>query len=90
MQVSSEFKRQLDGYGITTAQILYRMPDHRALFQEFIWQQYDIFPQFPELSKFLAFWQRKIEGPLHSVTVAHSRLIKPQELKTIDGEYRLQ
>ena len=31
----------------------------------------------------------KLEGPLHSVMVAHSRLIKPAELKAIDGEFRL-
>jgi len=26
---------------------------------------------------------------LHSVTVAHSRLIKPAEIKAINGEFRL-
>lgn len=87
--VASDFKKQLSGYGLTTAQILYRMPDHPALLQTFIWQDYDLFPKFPELHRFLAFWVEKLEGPLHSVTVAHSRLIKPAELKTIDGEFRL-
>ena len=36
-----------------------------------------------------AFWVEKLEGPLHSVLVAHSRLIKPAELKAIAGEFRL-
>jgi hypothetical protein len=27
--------------------------------------------------------------PLHSVTVAHARLIKPAEIRAIDGEFRL-
>jgi uncharacterized protein Usg len=67
-------------YGLTTAQILYRMPDHRHLLQEFIWQQYDSVPRFPALGKFLAFWEEKIEGPLFSVTVAHARLITPAEI----------
>lgn len=67
-------------YGLTTAQILYRMPDHRHLLQEFIWQQYDSFPRFPALGKFLAFWEEKIEGPIFSVTVAHARLITPAEI----------
>ena len=40
----------------------------------------DLFPQFPTLRKFLAFWEEKLEGPLHSVTVAHQRLIHPAEL----------
>jgi uncharacterized protein Usg len=90
MQVSRDFVRQLQGYGLTTAQILYRLPDHRSLIQEYIWQDYDIFPAFPTLKKFLAFWECKLDGPLHSVTVAHSRLIRPAEMRTIDGEFRLQ
>ena len=69
-----------DGYGLTTAQILYRMPDHRDLLQEFVWQRFDVFPEFPALGKFLAFWEETIEGPIHSVTVAHARLIKPEEI----------
>ena len=69
-----------EGYGLTTAQIVYRMPDHLDLFQDFIWQRYDTFPHFPVLGAFLAFWEEKIEGPIHSVTVAHARLIRPTDL----------
>jgi len=87
--VSADFKRQLAGYGLTTAQILYRRPDHNWLLQSYLWQEYDLFPQFPELQKFLDFWRDKLEGPLHSVTVAHSKLIKPAELKAIGSEFRL-
>ena len=64
---SKDFKRQLSGYGLTTAQILYRRPDHHWLLQTFVWQNYDLFPKFPELQRFLAFWVEKLEGPLHSV-----------------------
>lgn len=87
--VSSDFLKQLKGYGLTTAEILYRRPDHRWLLQSYVWQNYDLFPEFPALKDFLAFWQDKLEGPLFSVTVAHSKLIKPAELKAIDGEFRL-
>lgn len=83
--VSSDFVKQVAGYGLTTATILYRMPDHPRLLQTYIWQDYDMAPRFPELHRFLEFWQKKLEGPLHSVTVAHSRLIKPAELRLIDG-----
>ena len=86
---SRDFKRQVAGYGLTTAQILYRRPDHKWLLQTYVWQDYDLFPKFPELHRFLAFWMEKLEGPLHSVVVAHSRLIKPAELKAIDGEFWL-
>ena len=86
---STDFRRQLNGYGLTTAKILYRRPDHPWLLQTYFWQEYDLCPNFPELQGFLRFWQRSLEGILHSVTVAHSRLIKPAELRAIDGEFRL-
>ena len=87
--VSRDFQRQLNGYGLTTAQILYRRPDHPWLLQTYVWQEYDLFPQFPELQGFLQFWQRSLEGILHSVTVAHCKLIKPAEIRPVEGEFRL-
>jgi uncharacterized protein Usg len=89
VMVSEDFRKQVVGYGLTTAHILYRRPDHRWLLQSYVWQNYDLFPKFPELCRFLAFWQEKLDGPLHSVRVAHCKLIKPAELKAIDGEFRL-
>ncbi|HWA18315.1 MAG TPA: protein usg [Devosia sp.] len=70
-----------EGYGLTTAQIVYRMPDHLDLLQDFVWQRYDTFPNFPVLGTFLAFWEETIEGPIHSVTVAHARLLRPTDLR---------
>ena len=87
--VSEDFCKQVSGFGLTTAHILYRRPDHRWLLQSYVWQDYDLFPEFPELQRILAFWQDKLEGPLHSVQVAHSKLIKPAELKAIGSEFRL-
>ena len=86
---SKDFRKQVLGYGLTTAQILYRMPGHPSLLQTYVWQNYDLFPKFPALRDFLAFWREKLDGPLHSVIVAHSRLIKPAELRAIDGVFRL-
>lgn len=87
--VSSDFVRQVEGYGLTTAHILYRRPDHRWLLQSYVWQAYDLFPKFPELQRFLDFWRDKIEGPLHSVEVAHCKLIKPAEMRAVNGEFVL-
>ncbi len=74
--VSQAFIRQLQGYGLTTATILYRLPDHLHLLQTYVWQEYELAPDFPVFLNFLNFWTRELEGPLHSVTVAHLRLIK--------------
>jgi uncharacterized protein Usg len=86
---SSDFILQLEGYGLTTANILYRLPDYPKIIQSYVWQDYDLHPHFPELRKFLAFWARSLDGPLHHVTVAHSHLIKPAELRLVDGEFRV-
>ena len=86
---TEDFRRQLQGYGLTTANILYRRPDHPWLLQSYVWQDYDLCPAFPVLNKFLNFWLETLEGPLHSVTVAHARLIRPAEIRAVDGEFRL-
>jgi uncharacterized protein Usg len=86
---TADFVRQLEGYGLTTASILYRMPDHATMLQTFVWQHYDLAPEFPELQRFLDFWRREIEGPLHSVTVAHHRMISPAECRMVTEEFRL-
>ncbi|MCB8823267.1 usg protein [Microvirga rosea] len=90
MTATPDFVLQLQGYGLTTARIFYRIPDHRSLLQEFIWQDYDLFPKFPTLRKFLDYWRRELDGPLFSITVSHSRLIRPAELRAVEGEFRLQ
>ena len=87
--ISESCRRQLAGFGLTTAHILYRRPDHPWLLQSYVWQEYDLCPKFPELQRFLDFWREKLDGALHSVTVAHSKLIKPAELKSVDGLFRL-
>jgi uncharacterized protein Usg len=84
-----DFKRQLEGYGLTTANILYRLPDHPGLLQTYVWQSYDLAPVFPELRRFLDFWTRELEGPLHSVKVAHRRLISATEVRTVTAEFGL-
>jgi len=76
-------------YRLTTAEILYRMPDHPGVLQTFVWQAFDIAPQFPELNRFLAFWRRELDGPLHSVRVASAALLRPAELRFADGLYSM-
>ena len=78
---------QLKDYRLTTAEIFYHMPDHPKLLQTFLWQEYDLAPHFPELKKFLNFWTREIDGKLHSVFVAHKKLISADELRRADHEF---
>ena len=80
---------QLKGYRLATAEILYHMPDHPGVLQSFVWQHYDIEPDYPELHKFLDFWSRNIDGKLHSVTVARRRLIGPATHQHAAGVWQL-
>ncbi|MDT8344618.1 MAG: usg protein [Thermohalobaculum sp.] len=84
-----DFRRQLEGYSLATAEIFYRMPDARSLIQSYIWQDYDLAPTFPNLRKFLDFWMRELDGPIHSVRLAHSRLLRPAEIRMVDREFVL-
>lgn len=74
---------QLAGYRLTTAEILYHMPDHPHLLQTFVWQFMDLAPRYPKLADFLTFWDSNIDGKIHSVKVAGKRIIAPAEVRSI-------
>lgn len=76
----TDFEKQLKDYRLTTAEILYHMPDHPGFLQTYIWQDYDIAPKYPVLHEFLGFWTKELDGPLHSVYVASKTLIAPGAL----------
>ena len=80
-----DFAIQVAGYGLSTVQVHYYLPDHPSLLQLVVMQQYDIAPTFPELDRFLDYWRREIEAVLHSVRVAHKHLIGPAEWRAVDG-----
>ncbi len=84
-----DLTRMLDGYCLTTAEILYRMPDHPSLLQSYVWQDYDQTPRYPKLNEFLAFWESTIDGKLFKVTVNHRTLVSPADVRTITARFTL-
>ena len=84
------FSRKLAGWRLATAEILYRMPDHPAVLQSFIWQHLDLAPKFPELTKFLSFWEKNLDGPIHSVRICRSSLLSAEEMRVVDGCFLIQ
>lgn len=80
---------QLRGYRLATAEIVYHLPDHPGLLQSFIWQHYDLDPDYPELNRFLDFWVQNIQGRLHSVTVGRQKLIHAGEWRHTPAVLRL-
>lgn len=77
---------QCTGYRLTTAEIIYRMPDHPAVLQTFVWQKLDLPPSFPELKKFLAFWEKNLDGPLHSVRIGHVEVLSPVRWRALETQ----
>jgi uncharacterized protein Usg len=85
----SDLGLMLKDYRLTTAEILYHLPDHPFLLQSYVWQELDIAPKFPVLQKFLDFWERQLDGKLHSVKVASAQLITPAEFRYCKGFVQL-
>lgn len=76
-------------YRLTTAEILYGLPDHPHLLQSFTWQLLDLPPSFPRLHDFLDFWSQQIDAPLHSIRVMHAELIRPANFRYVDKRLKL-
>lgn len=77
----NDFEKQLNDYRLTTAKIIYHMPDFKDILQEYVWQDYDLAPKYPQLKGFLDFWERKIEGKIHSVYVAKREIISASDYR---------
>ncbi len=81
---------QLADYRLTTAEVIYRLPDHPKILQSYIWQEFDIAPRFPVLHRFLRFWETKLDGKLYLVRVSHEALITPGEMTYCGHEFTIQ
>ncbi|AUQ50071.1 MULTISPECIES: usg protein [Phaeobacter] len=84
-----ETELMLKGYGLTTAEMTYHMPDYTHVLNTFVWQEYDLAPDHPRLFEFIEYWQREIEGPLHSVRFTHRKMISPGEWRNVKGVLHL-
>ncbi|UWR81742.1 usg protein [Phaeobacter inhibens] len=84
-----ETELMLKGYGLTTAEMTYHMPDYTHVLNTFVWQDYDLAPDHPRLFEFIEYWQREIEGPLHSVRFTHRKMISPGEWRNVKGVLHL-
>lgn len=84
-----ELELQLLGYRLTTAEIIYHLPDYPCVLQTFVWQTLDIAPDFPRLQRFIAYWKQYLDGKVHSVRVASAELVKPAEFRLVGNEFRL-
>ena len=85
MSVQSHIVQPKD-FQLTTAEILYRLPDYPDILQSFVWQKLDIAPEYPKLRGFLDFWVKHLDGSIYSVRVAGRDLIGPSSLRCVDKD----
>jgi uncharacterized protein Usg len=77
----SDLELQMRGWRLTTAEVLYYMPDHPKLIQSFTWQTLDLAPRYPRITQFLDFWKREIEAAIHSVRISAGNEIAPARVQ---------
>jgi uncharacterized protein Usg len=76
-----EIQRRLEGWRLTTTEVLYYMPDHPKLLQSFVWQTLDLAPRYPRVRRFLEFWKAEIEAVIHSVRLASGEELAPSRVR---------
>ncbi len=87
--LTGDFEAQLRGKRLTTAEVLFYMPDHPALLQSFLWQTLDEAPDFPRIQRFLNFWREQIDAVIHSVQISSVQQIGPGKLRPVSWESKL-
>lgn len=85
----TQFRTLLEDFRLTTAEIVYYMPDHPAFLQTYLWQEYDCPPNYPKLLRFLEFWNQSLEGKLHSVRVVVAGNLQIPDFRAIEFDGRI-
>ena len=49
---------------LATVQVIYHIPDHIHILNEFSWQTKDRVPEYPRIHEFLDYWDKHIDGPI--------------------------
>jgi uncharacterized protein Usg len=73
MKFDSDFSQMLNGYVTVSVNVIYHMPDHKSLLNEFIWTTLDLKPKYPRVKRFLDFWEAEIEGKINKVIICDGK-----------------
>ena len=49
---------------LATVQVIYHIPDHIHILNEFSWQTKDRLPEYPRIHEFLDYWDKIIDRPI--------------------------
>lgn len=74
---------------IITIDILYWMPDHPHILQQFVWQTEDQIPEYLRAKKFLNYWKNNIDAKIHQICIAQNEKYLSQKFTSIDDFIKL-
>ena len=69
---------------LVSLRVLYYMPDHRSIIQEFIWQTEDVKPKYPRVNKYLNFCSVHIDAVIADIEMAESEQSQPKIKSVVD------
>ena len=71
---------------IATVQVIYRIPAHIHILNEFSWQTKDRLPEYPRIHEFLDYWDKHIDGPIKDAYIYDHEELK---IRHVDRRYKL-
>ena len=69
-----------------TVQVVYYMPDHLHLVQEFMWQTEEKRPDYPRIDNFLSYLDKHIDGQIKEVYIYDH---EKHNVRIVDRRYKL-
>ena len=70
---------------LATVQVIYHIPDHIHLLNEFSWQTKDRVPEYPRIHEFLDYWDKHIDGPIKEAYIyAHEE----SKIRHVDRRFK--
>lgn len=90
MYGDNEIRLRLEGYTLVTVNVLYYMPDHRNLVNEFLWQTMDVSPRYPRIERFLDHWRREIDAVIKEVQISNGAAFDPSRYTNVTGMFGIQ
>ncbi|MFC7473101.1 hypothetical protein ACFQS7_01955 [Dankookia sp. GCM10030260] len=90
MPTAAPFLRQTeDASQLVTVSVLYYLPDHRSLVNEFTWQTLDRGPHYARVEAFLDYWRREIDAVIKEVKIAGARPFAPGQVDHVAHRFSL-
>jgi uncharacterized protein Usg len=83
--IDNDFEKMfVGGYSLVTINVIYYLPDHKSLVNEFMFQTMDLRPKYPRVERFLDYWRREIDAVIKEVQLADSMGLSPRHFRRIE------